>query len=154
MTARKPRPAARVLVIDPETRLLLFRFVPPVGTPFWATPGGACDPGEGYAAAARRELMEETGLDLDPGCEVARRHVEFTTLEGIEVAADERYFLVRTDSANVTYDGHTELERRVMTEHRWWALDELKSTCETVFPEDLADLVRTCLGQREDAKAR
>lgn len=151
MSVRAARPAARLLVVDRDGHVLLFRFTPDAGSTFWATPGGACDPGESHSTAARRELIEETGFDLDPGEEVARRTVDFTTLEGVDVTADERYFLVRAESTDICADGHTELERRVMTAYRWWTLDELRRTCETVFPEGLADLVETSLKAREDA---
>ena len=50
--------------------------------------------------AGKRELLEETGLDLDCGPEVARRIVEFTTLEDVPVIADERFFLVRTPTTD------------------------------------------------------
>jgi 8-oxo-dGTP diphosphatase len=110
--ARAERPSARILLLDGEGRVLLFRFDPPDRAPFWATPGGALDPGEAFAVGARRELLEETGLDLDCGPEVARRLAEFVTLEGVPVAADERYFLVRTEAGEIATEGHTELERR------------------------------------------
>ena len=87
---RTLRPAARILLVDGAGRVLLFRFTPEDGrAPFWCTPGGAVDPGESYEEAARRELYEETGIIADPGREVMRREVEFLTLEGIEVTADD-----------------------------------------------------------------
>ena len=82
MTNRTARPAARLLVVDAERRVLMFNFKSDAAASFWATPGGACDPGESYTDAARRELCEETGFDRDPGPEVAQRTCEFTTIEG------------------------------------------------------------------------
>lgn len=135
--ARVPRPAARLLLIDPQDRLLLFRFVANDRSPFWCTAGGAVDPGESYPDAARRELREETGLDLDPGEEVARRHVDFISLEGVPVTADERYFLIRAPHDRIETHGHTELERRVMQEWRWFTRTELGGWPERIFPNDI-----------------
>lgn len=142
---RKPRPAARLLIVDPEHHVLMFRFDTGDGRPFWATPGGACDPGETFAQAARREMAEETGFDLEVGPEVHRRRVEFTTLEGDEVWADERYFLVRVADRTINTSGHTELERRVMNEYHWWTRSALATTTELIFPEDIAALLETVL---------
>lgn len=139
--SRVPRPAARILLVDPDDRLLLFRFDPGDRPPFWCTPGGAVDPGETYEQAARRELFEETGIVADPGHEVLRRQVDFLTLEHVEVTADERYFLVRTDATEVDPAGHTELEQRVMQQWRWIAPDDLASLGEPYFPEDLAEIM-------------
>jgi ADP-ribose pyrophosphatase YjhB (NUDIX family) len=33
---------------------------------YWSLPGGAVEPGESLAAAIRREVLEETGLDVKP----------------------------------------------------------------------------------------
>ncbi len=141
MTARRPRPAARILLLDEAGRVLLFRFDVAGRAPFWCTPGGALDPGESHAAAARRELREETGLDLDCGPEVLRRAVDFVTIEGVPVSADERYFLVRTGDVEIDTGGHTELERRVMTRWRWFDRAGLAALDEPVFPEDLPAIV-------------
>jgi 8-oxo-dGTP pyrophosphatase MutT (NUDIX family) len=138
---RRPRPAARLLVLDPQDRVLLFRFTPSAGEFFWATPGGALDPGEDYATAAVRELFEETGIVADVGSEVAQRDVEFVTLEGDPVFADERYFLIRVEDCTLSSDGHTELERRVMTAHRWWNRADLAASTEIIFPEDIVALL-------------
>ena len=138
---RAPRPAARILLVDGAGRVLLFRFVADDRPPFWCTPGGAVDPGESYAAAARRELKEEVGLNRDCGPEIARRQVEFRTIEGVEVSADERWFRVDVDACDVSAAGHTELERRVMTSWRWFDPAELGGWPETVYPADLAAML-------------
>jgi 8-oxo-dGTP diphosphatase len=138
---RKPRPAARILLTNAEGRILLFRFTPDDRPPFWCTPGGAVDPGESYEAAAARELIEETGLVLDPGPEVARREVNFLTLEQVEVSADERYFRIETQTADIDTSGHTDLERRVMREWRWFDRAEIPCHDEAIFPADLLALL-------------
>ncbi|PZP15388.1 MAG: DNA mismatch repair protein MutT [Sphingomonas hengshuiensis] len=138
---RAERPAARIILLDPSGRVLLFRFDPDDRPPFWCTPGGALDPGEDYPSAARRELREETGLDLDPGPEIARRQVEFITIEGVPVSADERYFLIRAPGDAIDTGGHTALEQRVMTRWRWFSLAELAALDEHYFHEDLAELI-------------
>lgn len=135
--SRTPRPAARILLLDEADRVLLFRFDPADRPPFWCTPGGALDPGESYEQAARRELHEETGLDLECGPQVLQRHVEFLTIEGVEVSADERYFLVRAPHDAVDTSGHTELEQRVMTRFHWFTRADLAAATEPYFPEDL-----------------
>ena len=139
---RRPRRAARILLVDGQDRVLLFRFTPYDGRPpFWCTPGGGVDDGETFAAAARRELREEVGLDRDCGVQVAQRTVDFLTIEGVEVTGDERYFRVDVDTCDVTSAGHTELEQRVMQSWRWFADDDLAGLAETVFPDDLTDLL-------------
>ncbi len=138
---RAERPAARILLLDGEGRVLLFRFHLPGREAYWATPGGAVDPGEGFAACARRELREETGLDMDCGTEVARRLAEFVTFEGVPVRADERYFLVRADAPEIVASGHSALERLVMREWRWFTRAELAAPDEPIFPENLLDML-------------
>jgi len=137
MSILAERPAARILLLDDRGRLLLFRFDAGDRPPFWCTPGGAVDPGETYAEAARRELIEETGLDLACGDEVHQRTVRFTTLENVPVIADERYFLVRAGACAIDTGRHTELERRVMRAWRWFGRDEIAGWPEAIFPEDL-----------------
>ena len=139
---RQPRPAARILLVDGARRVLLFRFTPYDGrSAFWCTPGGKVDEGESYEQAARRELLEEVGLDRDCGEQVAQRTVDFLTIEGVEVTVDERYFRVDVDRLEVSSAGHTALEQRVMQSWRWFAVDELATLDEWIYPEDLADLL-------------
>lgn len=145
MSKRPKRPAARLLVTDALGRLLLFRFTPDDRAPFWCTPGGALDPGERFEQAARRELREETGFDLDPGPCITVKHVRFTTIEGVDVDAEERYFAVRVAQSAIDTSGHTELEKLVMQSHRWWTPQELTAQGEPFFPADLIDLWQALL---------
>lgn len=58
----KVRHAGRVILLDPDDRVLLMRYDdgPPNGI-HWSTPGGGLNQGEDYATGAARELAEETG---------------------------------------------------------------------------------------------
>jgi len=142
MAVRAQRPSARILLVDrssgaPGGHVLLFRFTPDDRPPFWVTPGGAVDPGEGFKQAARRELREEVGLDRDCGAQVAARLVEFVTIEGVAVEADERYFRIDLDGCTVDPSGHTDLERRVMQSWRWFTRAEIAAWPEPIYPLDL-----------------
>jgi 8-oxo-dGTP diphosphatase len=55
------------IVVDRDGRLLLARraFEPDAG--LWDTPGGFLEEGEDPLTALRRELREETGLEVEPG---------------------------------------------------------------------------------------
>ena len=61
---RSPRLKARVLV-ERDGRILLVRHAKRKQKAFWCLPGGNADPGESIAQAARRELMEETGVEVE-----------------------------------------------------------------------------------------
>ncbi|WP_374295064.1 NUDIX hydrolase [Sphingomonas sp.] len=135
------RPAARILLVDGCNRVLLFRFTPADRPPFWVTPGGAVDPGESYEQAAVRELAEEVGLAADCGPQVARREVEFLTLQGVPVLADERYFRIDIDTCAVDSTGHTALEREVMREWRWFDRTEIDRWAEPIYPVDLVAML-------------
>ena len=143
----RTRPSSRLLVLDPQNRLLLFKFEhrkgPLAGQSFWATPGGGLDQGEDYARAARRELLEETGFSInDPGPVVEQRTVTFQLPDGEMAFADERFFLIRIDEAQVLSTKRwTDLEHEVMAAHHWWSADELRSTAEQVWPENLAEML-------------
>lgn len=64
-----PRPVecAGAVVRDEAGRLLLVRRGRPPAEGLWSLPGGRIEPGETAAAAAVREVREETGLDVEVG---------------------------------------------------------------------------------------
>jgi 8-oxo-dGTP pyrophosphatase MutT (NUDIX family) len=141
---RRARQAARILLLDPHGRVLLFRGGDPgrpnAGT-WWFTPGGGVEHGEASAQAARRELREETGLEVgEMGEVVLRRRVEHE-FEGQKYLQEEEFFLVRCPVFEVVESGWTESERRVVIEHRWWSRGELQKSPDTIYPHGLAAIL-------------
>jgi len=147
----RSRPSARLLILDPSGRVLLFRFVHKTGAlagqDYWATPGGGVENGETFEQAALRELREETGIRAQTiGPEVGRRLFTLQMPDGEHVTADERFFLVRSVDASLSRDGWTALEQEVMTEHKWWSQEELARTSATVWPENLPAMLDAATG--------
>ncbi|MEX3010904.1 NUDIX hydrolase [Hoeflea sp. TYP-13] len=140
------RPAARLLVLDPKGRVLLFRFVfkkgPLAGQDYWATPGGGLEGDETFERAAIRELREETGLEVrEVGPQIARRQFRLQLPDGEFVMADERFYRIDVKALTLSRSGWTALEMEVMEEHWWWTREELLRTGETVYPKDILSLI-------------
>ena len=144
------RQAARVVVLDPDHRVLLLRASDP-GRPgrgqWWEIPGGGIDGREPAPTAAARELYEETGIsDAVMGPCVWRQHASYT-FAGIQFEQDEQIFVATVpasaDGAEVDYRPAAleALEAAAFSGARWWTMDELgglPATAERIIPPWLA----------------
>lgn len=135
------REAARLLLLDPDDRVLLVSHLPGDGRRVWTAPGGGLRPGEDHVAAARREALEELGLEVELGPWVFTRRVTFT-FRGVWLDQSERWFLTRTAG----YDAASApLDDAGTDAARWWTLDELATTDELLAPGSLATHVERLL---------
>jgi 8-oxo-dGTP pyrophosphatase MutT (NUDIX family) len=143
------RRAVRVLLVDPDERVLLFSAVDPAdGGRFWFPAGGGVEAGEDAVAAAVREVREETGHVLDAlGPEVwQRRHV--FTWRGTEIDQRERWFLTRVPAFAPDGTAMTATERDELSPARWWTLADLEATTDRLVPGDLAARLRELMDQQ------
>ncbi|MGI9616121.1 MAG: NUDIX hydrolase [Acidimicrobiales bacterium] len=131
-----------MLLVDEHRRVLLLSGVDrtkPDVPPWWFAVGGRVESGETLQASAIRETREETGLVvINPGPIVFTRRFTWE-FEGHRYDQKEWFFLVRTSVFKPSSREWTDTERATIRSHKWWSIDELRDTTETVFPEDLAD---------------
>lgn len=153
------RRAARVIVVDDSGRTLLLRGhdTEDADHRWWFTVGGGLLDGEDPARGAARELHEETGLALQPSeltGPVARRSAEFEFATR-SVRQHEEFFLAQMSGpVHLASDGWTELEKQTLDEFRWWTVAEIRSSAETVYPLQLADVVSKYLSGNWDGNCR
>ena len=122
------RPAARVVCLDADGRILLMCWRDPVdGHLVWEPPGGGVEPGETFLVAARRELAEETGLDPAAVQERSVTVQRDFRWKGRRFVGPEEFFLARYAEPRpaLSRDALMPDEQRALAGHAWLTPDEL-----------------------------
>ena len=138
--------SARLIIVDEADRLLLFRYHDEHRPPFWSTAGGQLQGDEDYRAAAARELREETGFDAQIDRFLRVRDEVYAVANREPERWIEHYFLVLCDAVGpLDQTGWTDEERTTIRHWRWWTLEELRSTDETILPAWIPELLAEVL---------
>ena len=134
------RVCAKAIVTDGAARVALVRYGdPPLS--HWALPGGRIEDGETDEETLRRELEEEIGVveALIESCSWIRS-CRFQA-QGRTVHQLERTHIVRIGANDLSPFLTPGAIDEGITDVRWWSLEELRGTEETVYPTDLAALI-------------
>ncbi len=142
------RPAARVVCVDAGNRILPMHWADPFdGARLWEPPGRGIEPGETPYQAARRELVEETGLD---SAAVGEAYVDVhrdLRWNGRHMVGPEQFFLARFDGHEpaVARTGLLPDEQVNMRGSAWVAWSELDSLSDPLEPPDLLAVLAALL---------
>jgi ADP-ribose pyrophosphatase YjhB (NUDIX family) len=119
------QPTASALVVDDRGRILLGRRATELWHDYWDTPGGFLEEGEDPEDALRRELREETGLDVEPVAFFGTTTDRYGDGEDAPFTLN-LYWIVRVLGGEERPDDD-------VSELRWFAPDELPPPEEIAF---------------------
>jgi len=141
MTERIPRPAARLVILDPEGAVYLQLHDDVEIGLHWAPPGGGIELGETEIEAAVREVAEETGwTDVKVGPALCRWQHDYTR-EGVPVRQSETIFLAEGPRREV--EGDLTESHRIdgIMATRWWTPGALAGSQALFWPPNLPELL-------------
>ena len=123
------RPRVRVVVTNENDEVLLLKDV--IGNRQWTLPGGGINRNEEYVDAARRELMEESGIDVPT---TKLKHVDVISMAETGLAFDAIVYSVKVQRSDLPKELYNPFE---IAEIAWHSSDAL--------PEKTAKLVHGAL---------
>jgi ADP-ribose pyrophosphatase YjhB (NUDIX family) len=116
----------------------------------WLTPGGGLKSGETFEEAAVRELREETGIENAKLLTTLwiRRSLLLDVHRREPLEVYEHYYLARVLESPISIQNQTASEQRILREHRWWSIDEIRQSPELFVPRNLGELLEPiCRGE-------
>jgi ADP-ribose pyrophosphatase YjhB (NUDIX family) len=159
-----------VLLLDGQDRVLMVQLEDgdrpgtaerPVVPGLWVLPGGGLEPGEDFAEAARRELLEETGLaEVEWGPCRWVYEAEVAGSGGREAhTVSSRIFAARVGGGGETVVDRGRLEadeQAAFQGYHWWSAAELAAAEAGAFaPSGLGSMLAEVLsGEVAEAEAR
>jgi 8-oxo-dGTP pyrophosphatase MutT (NUDIX family) len=147
-TLPEQRTSVRVILVDPEDRVLLLGARDPVDNRVvWVLPGGGVEGNETLEEAARRELAEECALheDIDLIGPVWKRLHRFNW-DGRDIEQSEWYFVARlVKGFPVEHVSPSGQEAAYFIGARWGSVTDLQSWDAIVAPRKLAQLLPSIL---------
>lgn len=150
------RLSAKAFLVDPTGRLLLLSCTDPhdPATCWQELPGGGVEPGESDVAALVREVLEETGLRVEPGDvgPVVWTQDSTFTWRGTRHLSRCHGRVVRVGPVGrALRPALTPAEQGSILGQRWWTQDELTAHDGRFFPRHLPSLLpRVLVGERVD----
>lgn len=134
-----PRPAIGVgaVVFDDERRVLLIRRAQAPALGLWSVPGGRLEAGESLRECCRREVMEETGIAVEPGPIVAVAE---------RIRSGFHYVIVDFAATLKVSPAPEPMPATDASAACWVGLDDLDGY---ELVEGLADVIRSALASRE-----
>ena len=161
------RLGGRVLLFDEQNRLLLMEDSDPADPgkgSWWITPGGGLEPGEDPAQAARRELLEETGIALDDVHGPVGTSEFLLTFRGVPTLQRDTFFHATAPAGEAQEITLTTAEQASLRGSRWWSLAEIESagiesagigeSRVPIYPANLAGLARLSQAKRQGHNLR
>jgi 8-oxo-dGTP pyrophosphatase MutT (NUDIX family) len=156
---RPPGPlrlSVKAFLLDDSDRLLLLDCADPdrPGVCWWELPGGGVEPGEGEVDALVREVLEETGLAVDPAAVGPLQWTQDSTFLFRSVRRWSRCHgrVVRLrEPGEAVATVLTDDEQGSIRGSRWWSAQELAATTDRFFPRRVPALLpRVLAGDRVD----
>ncbi|MBM7050915.1 NUDIX hydrolase [Rothia sp. ZJ1223] len=126
------RLAAAALIRDEKGRMLA---VKPNYKDGWTMPGGTVEAGESPKVGCFREVIEEVGLDLEPG----RLLLLFHGLQ-MGIWGDSTYYIY--DGGVIDSSAQITLQEEELTEYRWVAEEDLDDYFSASFTYNLRQCYR------------
>lgn len=141
------REAVRVIVVDPDDRVLLFRVRDKDGgdDQWWETPGGGLQPGESIATTAAREVHEEVGAPHGPIVSLDHVATRTSTYWGTDILRVEHTMAARVSSAEVVTDNWTPGEIADHVDWQWCSPAQVAALTDPIHPHELPTLLAQAL---------